>query len=559
MPPIEEPLLVDARVAIWATHDYNKDAGISVLDLSFKSLEYPGHLNPCRLGDLFCCRRYESIYHHERVPCARKVLKGNVWLGFRRFTLTDLAVLQEMWKCGLFKSVHVGLCRFPEERQRYMEKRVLQFLRGRGCWERMSWTLDSYRRLRTAAERMDNIPWRDSEIKFYIEHRRSRGSWGTSESVLFRQRVAAVVAEVMGWQPTVEDPHVVLVVSTYDSEHRSALPRCGSASVPRGTVVLGLKLPEAAKGTSGGRPRTWLWKDDLHQLQRSSHGSSRPRERRLKLKAVKDVEVRHRKDMAEQVRARASILQWPLRQERSVHTLGEDDPMFKFFERLLVNSCVRHRRFLRSPEFCTPPVLLIQSIELVSTPRLIKQYYAKLEEILSLRPQGCSPVARLAALKILSQPGEADLNQHFCFHGAPPDTITEIMQSGFDPRRGGEAVGMMFGRATYLAANASKADLYTDYSATYPRPRTATRSMIIARVVLGEAYRACSPMQQAVRPPDGPDFRPWDSVWAETRDNGGAVDHAEVMVYDKGQTYPQAVVRYIHSHRCACAGCLQRP
>ena len=52
--------------------------------------------------------------------------------------------------------------------------------------------------------------------------------------------------------------------------------------------------------------------------------------------------------------------------------------------------------------------------------------------------------------------------EHFLLHGASADVIDEMCRDGFDPRRGGEGVGTLFGVATYLAANASKADIYTE-------------------------------------------------------------------------------------------------
>ena len=55
-----------------------------------------------------------------------------------------------------------------------------------------------------------------------------------------------------------------------------------------------------------------------------------------------------------------------------------------------------------------------------------------------------------------------ELNEHFLFHGTTADVLNKICKGGFDPQRGGEeAVGKMFGTATYLAANASKSDIYT--------------------------------------------------------------------------------------------------
>ena len=116
----------------------------------------------------------------------------------------------------------------------------------------------------------------------------------------------------------------------------------------------------------------------------------------------------------------------------------------------------------------------------------------------------------------------------------------------------------MFGVATYFAANASKSDLYTE-PLTQRLPRQANRKIIVARVLLGESCRTLQRMPDATRLPDGADGKPLDSVWAEVRERGGAVDHLEAMVFDKGQAYPEAVVTYAHVDTCRCAECLKRP
>merc|ERR1712224_331793 len=145
-------------------------------------------------------------------------------------------------------------------------------------------------------------------------------------------------------------------------------------------------------------------------------------------------------------------------------------------------------------------------------------------------------------------------NEHFLFHGARPEVLDEICKGGFDPRRVGEQVGKLFGVATYLTPNASKADTYTE-SFVNRLPKTAQRKVIIARALLGEAHCTMTRMSDATRPPNGDDDRPLDSVWADMRTNGGIVDHIEVMLYDKGQAYPEAIVSYSHTPSCRCAEC----
>jgi len=265
--------------------------------------------------------------------------------------------------------------------------------------------------------------------------------------------------------------------------------------------------------------------------------------------AAVEVELRQR------AWAIASPSPWPSYYvEFRLDRLSPKDPVCALFTDLFSDSCVEHRKDLHSKQFCPPPKLIVRHIEIVVNPRLLHQYHVKAEEIEGLRRGGCGNIPPFSHLKIPSRRGSAalwpDLNEHFLFHGATKDAVKEICRGGFDPRRGGEGVGKMFGVATYLAMNASKSDIYTEHPAQR-LPKQAERQIIVARAILGESHRALQSMQSASRPPDGIDGRPLDSVWADTRTNGGAVDHYEVMTYDKGQAYPEAVVTYVHSASCA--------
>jgi len=116
----------------------------------------------------------------------------------------------------------------------------------------------------------------------------------------------------------------------------------------------------------------------------------------------------------------------------------------------------------------------------------------------------------------------------------------------------------MFGTAAYFAANASKADIYTE-ERTSCLPRTATRTLILARVALGEAYRTDRTMRKISRPPDDDDGIEFDSVWADVVSNGGSVDHLEAMLYTESQALPLALIDYRHAETCKCAECRKRP
>ena len=136
--------------------------------------------------------------------------------------------------------------------------------------------------------------------------------------------------------------------------------------------------------------------------------------------------------------------------------------------------------------------------------------------------------------------------------------IEKICKGGFNPQRGGEATGKLFGVASYFAANSSKSDDYTEERSN-KLPKCSSRTLVVARVALGEAFRATQPLQSATRPPDDDEGVEFDSVWAEKRDAGGCVDHIEVMTYSEAQALPVALIDYKHKDICTCAFCRRRP
>ena len=137
--------------------------------------------------------------------------------------------------------------------------------------------------------------------------------------------------------------------------------------------------------------------------------------------------------------------------------------------------------------------------------------------------------------------------------------MERIITGGLDPRRGGQSTGRLFGLASYLACNASKADLYTDANLKTPESsKQEERKIIVIRAALGDCFRTTQGMPLCTYPPDDCDGRPMDSVVAETQANGGCVDHLEVMLYKETQMLPVAVVTYRHDWNCVCALCKRR-
>lgn len=222
--------------------------------------------------------------------------------------------------------------------------------------------------------------------------------------------------------------------------------------------------------------------------------------------------------------------------------LDKNTPRYDFLARLLVESVARHRSSLHSYEWCDAPCLEVVEIVHVSSTRALQAYKLHRQHMLCERPQGCTPVANVGTPRVMC-PG-ACLNEYLLFHGAPHNSIETIAQSGFDPQRGGEAVGCMFGIGTYFADLSSKADFYAKPDAA------GTRSIIIARVLLGNSYATKEKMPKQHRAPDE-----HHSVQAIARSEGGCVDHQEYIVYKEQQALPLYVLRYRHAQTCACALC----
>jgi len=195
-------------------------------------------------------------------------------------------------------------------------------------------------------------------------------------------------------------------------------------------------------------------------------------------------------------------------------------------------------------------------VEEIINHRLLGRYFSALEDLEGKRRQpGCTQIRGLLELKVDSDSfaaGATDLNEYFAFHGAPADVVDQICRAGFDPQRGGDNAGCMFGVAAYFAANASKSDIYTGVFPPSTR-RTAERQLIIARVAMGASYETRRPLPDSHRAPDG-----YDSVWTPGRPDGGCVDHQEIMIYKEQQALPLLVVTYVHACQDLCAECQKR-
>lgn len=146
---------------------------------------------------------------------------------------------------------------------------------------------------------------------------------------------------------------------------------------------------------------------------------------------------------------------------------------------------------------------------------------------------------------------DAKLNEVMLYHGAPPQVIEKLQTGSFIPQFGGTNAGKLFGTGTYFAAHSSKSDQYATPNAA------GERSILLARVCLGEPHYTDVPMREATLPPSRPDGGPpFDSVIAHSTAEGGCVQFPEYIVYEKAQMMPQFVITYTHAQGCKCASCV---
>lgn len=122
------------------------------------------------------------------------------------------------------------------------------------------------------------------------------------------------------------------------------------------------------------------------------------------------------------------------------------------------------------------------------------------------------------------------------------------MCNGFDPRlchRG------MYGKGVYFASAACKSHQYTCLNPEHTWACTCKveRTLIIARVALGDAYHTTKTMWKEQRPPQKDKF---GAVYDSVVVNPGYIKghgkerqiHQEFVIFDKEQAYPAYVVQY---------------
>ena len=197
----------------------------------------------------------------------------------------------------------------------------------------------------------------------------------------------------------------------------------------------------------------------------------------------------------------------------------------------------------------------VVSVERVENLALWKQYWHRKYEMLdehrahSIRVHPLSPPARTLDRRpnggdahVLDEDRMLDqgLNECFLYHGTSPEIADVIVEHGFDERVA--ALSGLYGAGVYFANQSCKSAQYAQAD------HKGEKTLIVARVVLGDPYYAIGQMSQQRRPPmRNETFRYWqvgtlfDSVVANVSTSQA---HRELIVYDHRQAYPEYVVRY---------------
>ena len=140
-----------------------------------------------------------------------------------------------------------------------------------------------------------------------------------------------------------------------------------------------------------------------------------------------------------------------------------------------------------------------------------------------------------------------DVDEKILLHGTSWNNAASIVGNGFDHRTSRRG---MYGDGVYFASAACKCHQYTCEDHNSCCSCSHQRTLIIARVVLGDAYRAKETRFHERRPPVK------HSILGATYDsivvNPGLVKghhqlkqiHQEFVIFDREQAYPCYVVQY---------------
>merc|ERR1712232_372752 len=223
--------------------------------------------------------------------------------------------------------------------------------------------------------------------------------------------------------------------------------------------------------------------------------------------------------------------------------------LYRYLAAEFLRTVVRHRGPRSGDPYRETPKFELHRIEKIFTPCLQEKYLAEVESIAKQCRGRVAPL-QVDACRVQSLHG-INVNEFLLLHGAPSKLIQRLQEHGLDHRYAGEHFGALFGQGSYFAVNSSKSDIYTE-------PNTmGERCVLVTRVCLGEAFVANEPTPTRKRPPERRNGRgPLNSIVAATRADGGCVEHAECVIFERAQALPQFAIWYKHSLECQCTHCV---
>ena len=140
-----------------------------------------------------------------------------------------------------------------------------------------------------------------------------------------------------------------------------------------------------------------------------------------------------------------------------------------------------------------------------------------------------------------------DIDEKILLHGTSWDNVNSIVLNGFDHRT---CQRSFYGDGVYFASAACKSHQYTCQMHKAGCYCAHERTLIIARVALGDAYRAKEVMKGLRRPPlrDSRIGVTYDSIVVEPGPIRGHHQteqiHQEFVIFEREQAYPCFVVQY---------------
>lgn len=144
------------------------------------------------------------------------------------------------------------------------------------------------------------------------------------------------------------------------------------------------------------------------------------------------------------------------------------------------------------------------------------------------------------------EPLAVDVDEKILLHGTSWDNANSIVREGFDHRTCQSA---FYGAGVYFACAACKSHQYTCDHHKWNCRCSCERTVIIARVALGDSYIATETRKNDRRPPvrDGSSGT-YDSIVVEPGLINGHHNqqqvHQEYVIFDREQAYPCFVVQY---------------